>query len=97
MGCKTRKYSDGGKVLEREYASGKPTFLKAVASNLGVGDGYGKPKAPKKDYAEVQSITKDARTGKETRSPVKRVDVSNIARGEFQGMIDKRKKALDEV
>lgn len=44
MGCKTRKYSDGGKVLEREYGAGKPTYLKSVMAKLGVGDGYGKAK-----------------------------------------------------
>lgn len=35
-------YADGGKVLQREYSAGKPTFLKAVAARFGVGDGYGK-------------------------------------------------------
>ena len=40
--CGPRKYSDGGKVLEREYGAGKPTFLKAVGARLGMGDGYGK-------------------------------------------------------
>ena len=48
MGCKTRKYSDGGKVMEREYG-GKPTYLKSVMAKLGVGDGYSysPPKAAK--------------------------------------------------
>jgi hypothetical protein len=44
MGCKTRKYSDGGKVLEREYGAGQPTFGKAVKAQFGAGDGFGKPK-----------------------------------------------------
>ena len=38
MGCKTRKYSDGGKIVDREY--GNPTFAKSVAEKVGVGDGY---------------------------------------------------------
>lgn len=48
MGCKTRKYSDGGKVLEREYGAGKPTYLKALAARVGIGDGFGKAKAKPK-------------------------------------------------
>ena len=53
MKCKTRKYADGGKVMEREY--GNPTFGKAVAANLGVGDGYSyRPKkAEKKKPREI--------------------------------------------
>lgn len=50
MGYKTRKYSDGGKVMEREYG-GNPTYGKALLARVGIGDGYGnaKPKAkPKK-------------------------------------------------
>lgn len=45
--CGPRKYSDGGKVLEREYGAGKPTYLKAVGARLGFGDGYGKAKPEK--------------------------------------------------
>jgi hypothetical protein len=43
---KVRKYADGGKA--NEY--GKPTFARAVAARVGVGDGYGNPKpaAPKR-------------------------------------------------
>jgi hypothetical protein len=44
MGCKTRKYSDGGKVLAREYMAGEPTYFKALKARVGLGDGYGKPK-----------------------------------------------------
>lgn len=42
-----RVYADGGKVLEREYGAGKPTYGKALMARVGVGDGYGKAKAPK--------------------------------------------------
>lgn len=63
MGCKTRKYSDGGKVMEREYG-GNPTFAKAVAANFGIGDGYSY--RPKKSEA------------KKAASP-RKMDVSNAA------------------
>ena len=43
-----RVYADGGKVVEREYG-GKPTFMKAVAANFGIGDGYSyRPKKAEK-------------------------------------------------
>lgn len=47
-GCGTRKYSDGGKVLAREYGAGKPTYLKALGARVGIGDGFGKAKAAPK-------------------------------------------------
>lgn len=47
MGCKTRKYSDGGKVMEREYG-GNPTYAKALLGRVGIGDGYGNAKNPPK-------------------------------------------------
>lgn len=47
MKCKTRKYADGGKVMEREYG-GSPTYAKALLSRVGIGDGYGGPKNPPK-------------------------------------------------
>lgn len=59
MGCKTRKYSDGGKVVDREY--GTPTFGKALAAKVGVGDGY-------------SYFPKKAPKPKDTR---RRIDVSN--------------------
>jgi hypothetical protein len=59
MGCKTRKYSDGGKVLEREYGAGQPTYLKSVMAKVGIGDGYGKAK-PKR--MNVGNATETIRT-----------------------------------
>ncbi len=47
MKCKTRKYADGGKVMEREYG-GSPTYAKALLSRVGIGDGYGNSKNPPK-------------------------------------------------
>lgn len=81
MKCKTRKYADGGKVMEREYG-GKPSFSKAVASNFGVGDGYSyRPKkAPKA----------------EAKPKPREINVGNAA-SEFGNVIAKRKKALDEI
>lgn len=61
MGCKTRKYSDGGKVMEREYG-GNPTYGKALLARVGIGDGYGnaKPKAkPKRMNVSNASETLD--------------------------------------
>lgn len=52
MGCKTRKYSDGGKVLEREYSAGQPTYLKSILAKVGIGDGYGKKSPPKDKNAD---------------------------------------------
>lgn len=46
MGCRTRKYSDGGKVLKSEY--GEPTFTRSLLESVGVGDGYGNPKSSPK-------------------------------------------------
>lgn len=58
--CGPRKYSDGGKVLEREYG-GKPTFLKSVAAKVGIGDGYSysppKAKAKKAERMDVSNVT----------------------------------------
>ena len=57
--CGTRKYADGGKIVEREYG-GNPTFAKAVAANFGVGDGYSyRPKkaAAKKEEPKRMSIS----------------------------------------
>lgn len=56
MGCKTRKFSDGGKVLEREYGAGQPTYLKSVMAKVGIGDGYGKAK-PKPKRMDVGNAT----------------------------------------
>lgn len=53
MGCKTRKYSDGGKVLEREYGAGQPTYLKSVMAKVGIGDGYGKAKPKRMNVANA--------------------------------------------
>ena len=81
MKCKTRKYADGGKVMEREYG-GKPTFGKAVAANFGVGDGYSyRPKkaAPKAKPKEPE-----------------RANIANAA-VTYPEMIAKRKKMLDET
>lgn len=47
MVCKTRKYSNGGKVVSSEY--GEPTFARAVLAKVGVGDGYGNAKRAPKD------------------------------------------------
>ena len=62
MGCKARKYSDGGKVMEREYG-GNPSFAKAVASNFGVGDGYSYgAKKPKAKSAPAKTAPDSLRT-----------------------------------
>lgn len=60
MGCKTRKFSDGGKVLEREYGAGQPIYLKSVMAKVGIGDGYGKAKPkPKRMNVSNASETLD--------------------------------------
>lgn len=76
--CGPRKYSDGGKVMEREYG-GKPTFMKAVASNFGVGDGYSY--RPKKEP-------------KVAKKEQRKINVAN-APAEFGNVIAKRKELLD--
>lgn len=91
--CGPRKYSDGGKVLEREYGAGKPTFLKAVGARLGMGDGYGKTKP----QMTRQTLTRDTATGKTSKGPVEKIDVSNVARGGFESAMQKRKKMLDDT
>lgn len=53
MGCKTRKFSDGGKVLAREYGAGQPTYLKSVMAKVGIGDGYGKAKPQRMNVANA--------------------------------------------
>ena len=59
MVCKTRKYSNGGKVIDSDY--GKPTFARAVMAKVGIGDGYGNSKsAPKpkdKDAGKRMTIS----------------------------------------
>lgn len=76
--CGPRKYSDGGKVMEREYG-GKPTFMKAVAANFGVGDGYSY--RPKKEP-------------KVAKKEPRKINVGNAA-VEFGNVIAKRKELLD--
>ena len=63
MKCKTRKYADGGKVMEREYGAGQPTYLKSVMAKVGVGDGYGSKKAKKAEPKRLSiSSSPDAMT-----------------------------------
>jgi hypothetical protein len=62
MKCKPRKYSDGGKVVDREY--GTPTFPSALKNRLGMDDdGYGnsmkKPQPKKMDVSNVASEFKN--------------------------------------
>ncbi len=75
-----RVYADGGKIVDREY--GTPTFGKALAAKVGIGDGYSyRPKkAPK---------AKDPNADK-------RMSISN-APEKLPDMIAKRKKMLDDI
>ncbi len=82
MGCRARKYSDGGKVVDREY--GKPTFVSALKNAVGMDDdGYGNPnKKPKKQPVPDESG--------------KRLNIANSP-VEFSDVLAKRRKALDDT
>lgn len=75
-----RVYADGGKVVNREY--GTPTYGKALAAKVGVGDGYSymPKKAPR---------AKDPDAGK-------RMSISNAAQ-KLPETMAKRKKMLDDI
>lgn len=50
MKCKPKKYANGGpvRVFADGGAVGKPTYAKALAAKVGIGDGYDYfPKKPK--------------------------------------------------
>lgn len=100
MKCKPKKYANGGPV--RVFAdgglAGKPTYLKSVAAKVGVGDGYDyfPKKSPEPKKIKAERIYKDARTGEVSKTPPRRMDVSNAA-SEFGNVVAKRKKALDEL
>lgn len=50
-----KKRADGGKVKGSEY--GKPTFARAVAARVGIGDGYGNAKPEPKRMSVSNAAT----------------------------------------